>query len=892
MRPTSLFKSLVYRTCLGFRAHPLSRVWYHGLAPAAYFCRYLTIAAVGRTDAQKKKEVLTMVRDNSAIKRLTREQFADLTLLMQSLVDCTYPGLVAQVAGALRYMAYPMFSKSDNTALLATINSHLDKLQSMTSRDKPLLNLKQWVQCIGSLRNTSSGNDAAVTLLGYAARDMHIWTMTAMRKRNALRPAHIGHIMFGLRYMSSNVAEVRKLLYFLSVVILDCEDAFTAQSLGNMMYGLQSLKNDCAEVNDLLRVFAVKLAACPEVLSPQELGNAMFGLHGIKCNHPSVRQLIKELTAGMRLCPGDLNGQEIGNAIYGLQCMESEEVVVDALLQELATKIQSSGAELSAHEVCMAFYGMKSMTEDSLTVRMLIAALLKRAEGTRYKFNAQNVANSLYGLQRMRAESDEVRLALLFISKHIETCQQPFNSVEVGSALYGLKSMNSETSEVRHVIRSLSAKVKNISGPVTAQTLSNALYGLQKINNTSRDVSPLLFALARVFPHCREPFDARHIGNALYGLQAMTTSGYLKPLSALIDALRAKIIESDAKLEGQELSNALYGFQSLSSTAPAVRRLLAALTEKISPYSLTSSSKIMSVKELSAAIYGLQSCTSDHKEVRRLLSALSRNIKPSVVKFDARGVGNSLYGLQNMNSKSPEIKLLLSQLRHVVVNCEDPLPPQEIGTALYGIRHMSSELVSVADIMKFLLEQLSGTLAADDLFEKYRIDHVEALCRYLHLSSYHSQGWWSSRARVQVDEASRILSKRLGDTRSSAPSSLASDGLTDGEKRLFELLKDHYADNSDVVVTANSFLGEFETDIMIRIGGHESLVRSSSQLVNIEIDGRHHDFPPKILFCKNRDRYLREEHNVRVLRYRVEQLQNISTAQLVGDINDVLVRTS
>lgn len=809
-----------------------------------------------------RRKVLAMVRNNDCIRQLDNSQLASISVMMGSLLKSTSADLVTQVMGALRFMVH-QHAETDAPATLAAVNEHLCCLRARARTGDSILSVKQWSKCIGNLRNFNSSDKHVVVFLQHAVLDL-------IGRAAALKSAHIGSMMFGMRYMSSSVVEVRQLVGYIAGLISDCPDEFSPQSISSMLYGIQSMSNDFPEMDRLLRAYTDAINHCRIAWGPQEVGNSLYGLKSMSSEGASCRDLLCALRHAVRRSKGLLNGQEIGNAVYGLNSMSSDVEEVSELLKALTEKIQKVFSCMSENEFSMALYGLKAMSEESPAVLALIAALLNQVKGRKCNFGPQNIANSLFGLQCMRANSDQVKSLITFISASSGSCREPFRSVELGSAIYGLKSMDASIPEVRQLVSMLGVKLRHVSGPVTALTLSNALYGLQNLDNTSAAVGPLMIVLAEKFSACPELFDARNIGNSMYGLRFMSTIANVPPLEYLLKELLEKISKSRSSLSGQALSNALYGLQSMGSDNMIVRDLLAAMITKI-PSNVT----FWSVQELSAALYGLQSCRSDCIEVQMLLRAIIAFIGSE--PLDARGVGNSLYGLQNMNTNCVEVVQLLYILCSKIENCADVMPPQELGIALYGMRNMSSSISAVANILSFLRGHLMFLSSSDTLRDQYSTKALQDLCRYVRISSFASLGWWQDDIRDEMTLLADSLTAALNvDDGSFGPS--------DKEHQLFMQLKEYFSIYPLVSVTANEYLFDFEADIVIRIRG--SVDCDQAVVVNIELDGGHHDYPAKKLFSYNRDSYLSEKHNVRVMRYRLEHIHKFGAADIALSIEN------
>ena len=88
--------------------------------------------------------------------------------------------------------------------------------------------------------------------------------------------------------MSSEHAEVRKLLSVLTIKFAECTDHFDTQAVGNSLYGLQGMDSEHVEVRKLLTILAPKVAGCVNPLNSQAIGNAVYGLQCMSSDHTEV----------------------------------------------------------------------------------------------------------------------------------------------------------------------------------------------------------------------------------------------------------------------------------------------------------------------------------------------------------------------------------------------------------------------------------------------------------------------------------------------------------------------------------------------------------------------------------------------------------------------------
>jgi hypothetical protein len=80
--------------------------------------------------------------------------------------------------------------------------------------------------------------------------------------REAISAQAISNALYGLQGMSSEVTEVRALLYALTAQMIASSDVLTSQAVSNALYGLQGFNSDSPEVRALLQVLTVKVLHC------------------------------------------------------------------------------------------------------------------------------------------------------------------------------------------------------------------------------------------------------------------------------------------------------------------------------------------------------------------------------------------------------------------------------------------------------------------------------------------------------------------------------------------------------------------------------------------------------------------------------------------------------
>ena len=515
-----------------------------------------------------------------------------------------------------------------------------------------------------------------------------------------LRAREASNALYGLKCLSSDVPEVRELVYALAKKIAVSPSEFVAQAVGNALYGLQMMSSEYEEVRYLVLVLSMKVGDCTELLEAQNVGNALYGLRGMNSDYKEVRALIAALTPKIANAREDLNGQALGNSLYGLQCMSSKEAEVRYLLSVLATKVTRTWEELKAQEVGNALYGLKRMSSDVPEVRMLIAALVPKIASSPELLDAQAVGNSFYGLQNMSTESTEVLSLVGVLADKVALSNPELDGQAMGNSLYGLQGMNSDYQEVRNAVSALTVKIQHSMLDMNAQELGNALYGMQNMSSNHSEVRRLLLAIAQKISNSKHELGSQEIGNALFGLQGMSSEH--SETRILVTQLANKVRMSHSVLDPQGVSNSLYGLQRLASESAEVKALVQALA-----YKVEHCWKPLGAHHIAYACFGLQRMASDSAEVKFMIKTVASKIVATREEMSAKQLCYALYGLQSLSGDSAEVKSLLSALTEKISLSNDIWSGYNLSLALFGLQGFSSEVEEVNSLLEAIVLKAS-----------------------------------------------------------------------------------------------------------------------------------------------------------------------------------------
>lgn len=524
--------------------------------------------------------------------------------------------------------------------------------------------------------------------------------------REELRAREASNALYGLKCLSSEIPEVRELVYALANKITTSTSDFVAQAVGNALYGMQMMSSEYEEVRFLLLVLSAKVSQCTELLEAQNVGNALYGLRGMNSDYKEVRAVVASLTPKVAKAKEELNGQALGNSLYGLQSMSSKESEVRLLLTVLAGKVSRTWEELKAQEVGNALYGLKRMSSDVPEVRALIAALVPKIASSPDLLDAQAIGNSFYGLQNMKSDNPEILALMGVLAEKVAISNPELDGQAMGNSLYGLQGMSSDYIEVRGAIAALTVKIQASMLEMNAQELGNALYGLQNMTSAQKEVRRLMLALAQKLSVSKHELTSQEIGNALFGLQGMSSEH--SETRILLSQLSMKITQSHSVLDPQGVSNSIFGLQRMSSESQEVRALVHALAFKIEHCW-----KILSAHHVAHACYGLQCLSSEHPEVRYMLKSLVSKVIACREEMSSKQLSVAFFGLQNLNGNHVEVRALATALAEKTTLSTDSWTPQHIALSVFGLQGFSSDVEETTLVLNILCYKASLTSMQD-----------------------------------------------------------------------------------------------------------------------------------------------------------------------------------
>ena len=376
----------------------------------------------------------------------------------------------------------------------------------------------------------------------------------------------------------------------------------------------------------------------------------------------------------------------------------------------------------------------------------------------------------------------------------------------------------------------------------------------------------------------------------------------------LPDIARKLEILASSAWKFKEISFILHGTQSCKESNDSYLRIMMTMSKIVTKTLLTREK--MSSQNLGMIFYGLRSNKFKRNESKEMLSCLSRIVEKCSESFNAQEVGNALYGLQGMSSDDADVRSLVRALSGQVARCREPLSAQAVGNALYGLQGISSydegRCLGLYFIRTFIDLNKRGISVTPDY-----VSLCQSVVLVFPLVKEHLTD-------DEVKECKRIISdidikSSVSDDGVNSPSNLRFQSRS--EQRMHTAAMKALGGSNFHVSHNEHLFGLFECDIVVRlpraveahseegsrdigqgrdlererVQEHGEVPEEQSLIINIEVDGVHHQREKKKRFCRLRDEYL-QSRGVGIARIEVSVLSAMSEHEVEGWVLDATAK--
>ena len=199
----------------------------------------------------------------------------------------------------------------------------------------------------------------------------------------AWKAKDIAFLMYGLQFLRADqTAGTLEYVLILADIIREslkgpmAVEEMLSQGISMMIYSLKSMNSNYAEVRDLLSALTDVIGRWHHPINAMEVGNVLYGLQGCYSEHEEVRALLKVLGTKIDAGGNDLSAQVVGNSLYGMQNMSEHAEVLDVLsILTIKFRQMDPRIRLSSQEIGNMFYGLKNLSADEGIVRGLLKVL-------------------------------------------------------------------------------------------------------------------------------------------------------------------------------------------------------------------------------------------------------------------------------------------------------------------------------------------------------------------------------------------------------------------------------------------------------------------------------------------------------------------------------------
>jgi hypothetical protein len=356
--------------------------------------------------------------------------------------------------------------------------------------------------CLTSLKFRKPNSPQVKPLI--AALTEHLVELNA-RTRSELGPgseesvrgltaAELGSIYIGLRNMTGEEAEVKKLLQSLQPMLHNRRQHMAGPTISQILFSLSN-KAQTPEVLAIIEEVAsiVRNANDAVKMSGQGVASALYGLRKFRSNTSSIKTILRYLAAELENLHRDhrkISATEFRMCLSGMQSMSNNTKEVNAIVGLLNQLIGDEVMEMTAADLIPCFIGIKCMNDSTAEVRTLLMRLsnvLSSIPTTQMKLT--DIVTCLYGLRGMSSKHGEVRTVLQALSELLAANHEPMTGQAVGNTLVGIKNMSNDLSAyandefsdaVSLHLAVIKSKLENTSSiRLSVQNIFGALSGLQ-----------------------------------------------------------------------------------------------------------------------------------------------------------------------------------------------------------------------------------------------------------------------------------------------------------------------------------------------------------------------------------------------------------------------------
>jgi hypothetical protein len=292
--------------------------------------------------------------------------------------------------------------KPPTASIISTITTHI-------SSNSAVFSGQHVSNMIFYLQNKSSN----------AAEVRELLSATSVRAESvSMNSREIGNAFYGLKTMSDSSEEVKQLLRIMKQQILSCPDGLDDIAIANILFGLRNMSSDCAEVVGILsavgRFMKLNPSNTPKRISV--IANAACGLKNCSSDAPEVKDVLAHVAKWLGQCEEVPTHAQVSGILLGLSRSKDDCDSVLNIIQFAIDSIEKHNIQLDKEGIRNSFKCLQSMSGEARQLTRLVEVLKKNILGCEETFTAndiKHIQSSLSNFSRRDIVDSEISGAIL-----------------------------------------------------------------------------------------------------------------------------------------------------------------------------------------------------------------------------------------------------------------------------------------------------------------------------------------------------------------------------------------------------------------------------------------------------------------------------------------------
>jgi hypothetical protein len=328
----------------------------------------------------------------------------------------------------------------------------------------------------------------------------------------------------------------------------------------------------------------------------------------------------------------------------------------------------------------------------------------------------------------------------------------------------------------------------------------------------------------------------------------------------IIEFISRKVNECIEPFTSNQFVSCYGSLKNFNSNENCIEDLLNSLNNKLKKNIL-----FVNVHDCRIAMLGLRHMSSDNREVIRALNMFydiySRD------QPDSTDIQHAYIGIQNMDVTHLDVLRFFKFLNKNALQFK--FDNQEASDIMYSIFLLTKPLPMCDAMTEKVINHIISNIELDNIQSSHLERFIQILQFILHYNNI------SLKLQNKMNEILKCLYTLQQSYENMSKLTFTSTNIqTDVYNLLMKSTSSNNTSSNNIEILQNIRLFGFECDLVLKIINKQNQI----EYINLEIDGATHQWLRKQQFCSLRDQYLREKHNVDILRYNIMNIDEFSIA--------------